>query len=111
MVMIKKYIHIFTCLIITFPWAVSIAQEKNQYSSSHLTEEELSDILKKGNVLSLESIIARLKKQPNDRLLEVELLNYDVRLVYKIEILKTDGVVVNYFLDAETGQDVTKLLE
>lgn len=109
--MIKKYVHIFTCLIIIFPWIISIAQEENQYSSSHLTEEELADILKKGNILSLESIIAKIKKKPNDRLLEVELLNYNIRLVYKVEILKMDGVVVNYFLDAKTGQDITKLLE
>lgn len=110
MVMIKKNKYIFLFLVLASFQIASYGQE-DQYSSTHLTEEELAEILKNGNVLSLENIIARIEKNTNDRLLEVELMNYNIRLVYKIEILKTNGVVVNYFLDAVTGQDITNLLE
>lgn len=111
MIMIKKTKYIYIFLILALHQIACYGQEEEQYSSTHLTEEELAEILKNGNVLSLENIIARIEKKTEDRLLEVELMNYDIRLVYKIEILQTNGVVVNYFLDAVTGQDITKLLE
>ncbi len=101
----------FIVTLLFLAWPIANAQEEDQYSSTHLTEEELAEILKNGDVLSLENVIDRISKSKEDRLLEVELLNYDIRLVYKIEILKTNGVVVNYFLDAMTGQNITKLLE
>lgn len=87
------------------------AQDEQQFESTHLSKEELSEILKSGDVLSLESIIEKIDRQQNDRMLEVELLNYDGVLIYQIEILKTSGVVVAYYLDAKTGEDASSLLE
>lgn len=107
----KNIILIFWGIMIFAMSTTGYAQEETQYESTHLTREELAVILKSGDVLSLEEIVLQIKRSENDRMLEVELLNYDDRLVYQIEILNSTGVVVNYFLDGKTGEDITKLLE
>ena len=84
---------------------------EQQYESNHLSREELTEILKSGDVLSLEKIIETIERETDDRMLEVELLNYDGVLIYQIEILKADGVVVTYFLDGKTGNNASHLLE
>jgi len=88
----------------------SLAQ-KHQYESTHLSKQELAEILKRGDVLSLEKIIKHLSREKDDRMLEVELLNYDGVHIYQIEILKASGIVVTYYLDGKTGQDASHLLE
>jgi uncharacterized membrane protein YkoI len=90
--------------------AVAYGQE-HSYESTHLSKEELAEILKKGDILSLEKIISKLSKEPNDRMLEVELLNYDGLLIYQIEILKGNGVVITHFLDGKSGNDVSNIME
>ncbi|MCP5382286.1 MAG: PepSY domain-containing protein [Kordiimonadaceae bacterium] len=95
----------FSCWV-----SFSFAQEE-QYESNHLSREELAEILKSGDILSLEQIISFIHKEKEDRMLEVELLNYDGVLIYQIEILTAKGVVVTYYLDGKTGQDASSLLE
>lgn len=107
----KNIILILWGIMIIAMGTIGYAQEETQYESTHLTREELAEILSSGDVLSLEEIVLQIKRSENDRMLEVELLNYDDRLVYQIEILNSNGVVVNYFLDGKTGEDITKLLE
>jgi len=87
------------------------AAQEAQYESSHLSRDELIEVLKSGDLLSLEKIIEKIKRESNDRMLEVELLNYDGILIYQIEILKTSGVVITHYLDGKTGNDVSHLLE
>lgn len=82
-----------------------------QYESTHLSTEELADILKRGDIIGLEKIIIKINKGSNDRMLEVELLNYDGLLIYHVEILRISGEVVTYWFDAKTGKDVSNILE
>ncbi|MBT5074217.1 MAG: PepSY domain-containing protein [Kordiimonadaceae bacterium] len=107
---IKKVLTAMIILLIGGSYAYA-AQQEQQFESTHLSKEELSEILKSGDVLSLEAVIEKINKDKNDRMLEVELLNYDDVLIYQIEILKTNGVVVTYYLDAKTGEDASRLLE
>jgi uncharacterized membrane protein YkoI len=106
----KFIIFIFAALCCIFSVATVSAQEQ-QYESTHLSREELTEILKSGDVLSLEKIIETIARDHDDRMLEVELLNYDGVLIYQIEVLKADGVVVTYFLDGKTGDNASHLLE
>lgn len=106
----KFIVFVFVALSCIFAVAIVNAQEQ-QYESTHLSQEELTEILKNGDVLSLEKIIEYLDRDHDDRMLEVELLNYDGVLIYQIEVLKTDGVVVTYFLDGKTGDNASHLLE
>lgn len=104
---------IFAKGLMCFLMTVSLghaAQEK-QYESTHLSKEELAEILKNGDVLNLEKIIRKTKREEGDRILEVELLNYEGILTYQIEILKSDGVVTTLYLDGKTGEDVSHLME
>ncbi|MBL4601602.1 MAG: hypothetical protein JKY84_02540 [Emcibacteraceae bacterium] len=88
-----------------------LAAPEAQYESTHLSKEELTEVLKSGDLLSLEKIIKKIKRESHDRMLEVELLNYDGVLIYQIEILKTSGVVITHYLDGKTGNDASHLLE
>ena len=92
-------------------WNMNAFTQEEQYESTHLSREELAEIRKRGDILSLEEIIAFINRKKDDRMLEVELLNYDGVLIYQIEILTSNGVVVTYYLDGKTGQDASKLLE
>ena len=92
-------------------WVSFTVAQEEQYESNHLSREELAEILKRGDILSLEQIISFIRKEKDDRMLEVELLNYDGVLIYQIEILTAKGVVVTYYLDGKTGQDASSLLE
>lgn len=87
------------------------ASQEAQYESSHLSKDELTEVLTSGDLLSLEKIIKKIRRESNDRMLEVELLNYDGILIYQIEILKTSGVVITHYLDGKTGDDASHLLE
>ena len=59
------------------------AQEEKQYDSTHLTREELTEILRSGDRLGLDSILHVIKKQDDDRILEIEFVHYGELLVYK----------------------------
>jgi len=106
-----KYILSFFVTVSCMLAVQLLNAQEEQYESTHLSREELTEILKSGDVLSLEKIIESINRDQGDRMLEVELLNYDGVLIYQIEILKSDGVVVAYFLDGKTGADASHLLE
>ena len=109
----NAYKHVLSVFVAIscFIFAVGSSAQENQYESTHLSREELTEILRSGDVLSLEKIIDSIDRTHDDRMLEVELLNYDGVLIYQIEILKSDGVVVTYFLDGKTGDNASHLLE
>ncbi|MEZ5758199.1 MAG: hypothetical protein R3D86_08260 [Emcibacteraceae bacterium] len=100
----------FGVMVLLFGGESAFSQEE-QYESNHLSQEELAEILKSGDILGLEQIISFIHREKDDRMLEVELLNYDGVLIYQIEILTAKGVVVTYYLDGKTGQDASSLLE
>lgn len=110
MIMKNKQILIAFLMVFFIGFDHVSAQEEN-YDSSHLSRDELAEILKSGDVLNLEKIIEHIEREKDDRLLEVELLNYDDILIYQIEILKANGVVLTFYLDGKTGENASHLLE
>lgn len=110
MIMRNKQILIAFLMVFFLGFDRASAQEEN-YDSSHLSRDELAEILKSGDVLNLEKIIEHIEREKDDRLLEVELLNYDDILIYQIEILKANGVVLTFYLDGKTGENASHLLE
>lgn len=103
------FLKIMFCVCLSA--SISFAAQDKKYQSTHLSKEELENILKSGDVLSLEKIIQKTKREEKDRILEVELLNYDGILIYQIEILKSDGVVMTLYLDGKTGENASHLME
>ncbi|WP_138380722.1 PepSY domain-containing protein [Luteithermobacter gelatinilyticus] len=79
------------------------AEDDPQYRSHHLSPEQLQKLRQDGSILSLEEIIRLIRRNDTDRLLEVELLEKDNILFYKVELLEQSGIVRKYFLDPRTG--------
>jgi len=89
-------------------WATLQAQPRDTrpYTSRHLSPEQLRELREDGDILSLESIISLIRKNKSDRLLEVELLEKNNILFYKVEILEQSGIIKKYFLDPRTGKSI-----
>jgi len=62
----------------------------------------------RGEILPLSDILKRLQKTAPGEVLEVELEREDGRLIYEIEILERSGRVLEYEIDARTG-DILKV--
>lgn len=84
------------------------AQEKRT-DKNLLSREEIADNLKQGKVLSYEKILKSIKRGPDDRIIEAEMISYDGIIIYHIEILKPNGVVDIYLIDGKTGEDASHL--
>jgi uncharacterized membrane protein YkoI len=104
-----KYITKFFIFAVAIGIAApGYAQEKRTDRSS-LSREEITDNLKKGEVLDYETILSTIKRSPEDRIIEAELISYDGLIIYHIEILKPTGVVDIHLIDGKTGEDASHL--
>ena len=57
-----------------------------------------------GEILPLETILERIRLTHPGKILEIELEKDDRQIVYEVEILGTDGVVREIYINAKTGQ-------
>ncbi|WP_321390401.1 PepSY domain-containing protein [Emcibacter sp.] len=110
-----KQLFSFTglCLVLSLvPISISTAfyawsAEEERYISHHLSPEQLVRLQQDGDILGLEEIINLVRRNESDRLLEVELLEKNDTLYYKVEILEKSGIVKKYLLDSRTGKPVS----
>ncbi|PHZ86509.1 hypothetical protein [Paremcibacter congregatus] len=98
-------------ILIPLSGVLTYADEEPEVYSHHLTAEELKEIRKRSDILALDKIIAHINLGKMDRILEVELLKYSDAFVYEVQILKSNGMVVNSFHDGKTGQHIPQLQE
>ena len=82
------------------------AGDEDHYKAHHLSPEQLVKLQKDGSILSLEQIIDLVRRDKEDRLLEVELLENNGYLFYKVELLQKSGIVKKYLLDARSGEPI-----
>jgi uncharacterized membrane protein YkoI len=54
--------------------------------------------------MSLESVIAQVRKDYPGQIIEIELDEEDDRFIYEIEVVNDDGVVIELEIDAATGE-------
>lgn len=86
----------------TLLWMVGTSAILSATERSH---DEIKHLRDTGQILPLETIIARHQRQhPGGRLLEAELEYEHARYVYELKILGTDGVVREFEYDARTGE-------
>jgi len=62
------------------------------------------ELLTKGEILSLSDILARVSSQVPGKILEIKLEEKKGEVVYEIEFLAEDGVVMEMYLDAKTAK-------
>jgi uncharacterized membrane protein YkoI len=64
---------------------------------------EVRRLLDSGEILPLEIILKNVRQTFPGKILEVELEKEDHHIVYEIEILGSDGIVREVYMDAKSG--------
>lgn len=69
-----------------------------------LSHEEAYELTRKGEIMSLESILEKYPIIMQGRLLDVELEADQEGLLYELEILGSDGIIREYEVNAASGK-------
>lgn len=62
------------------------------------------EAVERGQILPLAEVLARLQTQHPGRVVEVELEQDDDMLIYEVELVTTDGRLIEVEIDATSGQ-------
>ncbi len=73
-------------------------------------QERVWEARKRGDILPLEDILAKVLRLHPGEVLEIELDDDDGELIYEIEVLTRRGIVLEMDVDARTGK-ILKLEE
>lgn len=92
-----KLKHIIMTVLSTLLFMVAM-------NSGHADSSMARKLVKQGEILPLEDIIAQVKKIHTGRILEVELEKKHQQLVYEIELITDEGIVWELYFNARTGQ-------
>jgi uncharacterized membrane protein YkoI len=65
-------------------------------------------LLERGQIVSLERLLANIRQHGDWQILELELDERDDRLIYEVELLDQQGKVHKLNYDAKTGQELTR---
>lgn len=65
---------------------------------------EARRLLDSGEILPLEEILNNVRQTFPGKIIDVELEREDGRIAYEVEILGTDGVVTEVYINARTGK-------
>lgn len=93
----KRLLSVMLALLLVISaWTVAADDDPDHDQARRLRDS--------GEVLPLVSVIAVIQEQQPGRVLEVELERENGRWVYEIELLAPDGVVMEYEVDASSGE-------
>ena len=90
-------------LFITLLFCFSILAQAD-YGYDH---DRAKLLLETGEILPLQVILEKSRKIQEGRILEVELENKGALLLYEIELLLSNGQVVELLFDAKTGKHLS----
>lgn len=68
---------------------------------------EARHLLDSGKILPLETILKKIRQEFPGRVLDIELEKENQIIVYEIEILNSNGVVYEIYIDATTGETLS----
>jgi len=71
---------------------------------SKLDAKEARELKQSGQILSLETIIAQVRKEYPGTIIQIELDEEKNRYIYEIELVNDEGVVIEIEIDASTGE-------
>lgn len=66
--------------------------------------EEVWKLKERGEILPLEVLIARVRREHPGRLIEAELEREGDRYVYELEFVDETGKILEFYYDARTGE-------
>lgn len=83
----------------------------NAVASEDLGHAEIRDLVKKGEVLPLESILLQFPEKDYGKLLDLEIEREHGAIVYELEFLRVDGLVIEIEVDARNGAILKQEIE
>lgn len=72
-------------------------------ASEELGQAEIRELVRQGEILSLDTILAGLPSKQYGKLLDLEVGRDHGTIVYEFEFLRADGRVIEIEVDAATG--------
>ena len=91
----------FTIMPVVLALLVSGPAHIVQADDDYIEAKRLRDV---GEILSLEEILSKVRRTYPGRILELELEYEKGRVIYELEILGTDRVVREIYIDAKSGE-------
>lgn len=84
--------------------AVSASASEEWHVEREMQRREVQQLVARGEILPLQALLAKLPVPTPGRLLEVEFELEEGRYVYEMEFLTPGGSVIEYKVDAASGE-------
>ena len=94
-----------------FPALVAGTISYSVAASEELGQAEIRELVRQGEILPLETILARLPLEEYGKLLDLEVEREDGSVIYEFEFLRADGRIVEIEVDARNGTILEQEIE
>ena len=75
----------------------------NAYAGNEFDSSKIRELVRRGEILSLDRILQKHPDLSGQRLLDLEVEQEGDRIVYELEYLMPDGSVIKRVIDAQNG--------
>lgn len=94
-----------------FPALVAGTISCQVMASEELGQMEIRELVRQGEILPLETILARFPAKEYGKLLDLEVEREHGTVVYQFEFLRTDGRIIEIEVDAKNGSLLEEEIE
>ena len=94
-----------------FPALVAGTISYQAVANEELGQAEIRELVRQGEILPLETILARFPAKEYGKLLDLEVEREHGTVVYEFEFLRTDGRIVEIEVDAKNGRILEEEIE
>ena len=83
----------------------------NVLAGNELSTNQIRSMVKQGKILSLDTILQKHPQQLSGRLLDLEVESEHGQIIYELEFLQQNGNVVEFEIDAASGEILEQEIE
>jgi len=94
-----------------FPALVAGTISYSVAASEELDQAEIRDLVRQGEILPLETILAQFPRKEYGKLLDLEVEREHGSVIYEFEFLRADGRIVEIEVDARNGTILEQEIE
>ena len=94
-----------------FPALVAGTINCQVMASEELGQSEIRELVRQGEILPLETILAQFPAKEYGKLLDLEVEREQGSVVYEFEFLRADGRIVEIEVDASNGRILEREIE
>ncbi len=98
-------------MMLLFPALVAGTISYNVAASDDLDQSEIRELVRQGEIMPLETILAQFPPKEFGKLLDLEVEREDGVVVYEFEFLRADGRIVEIEVDARNGKVLEQEIE